>query len=116
MRIPNNRGLRRITLSASNYHLKSHISTCRAVLLPSFGGPEKLELHSNVQIPPLKPDQYLSTLMRSGYGRSIFEPLLPLILGRDVSEVAAVGGSVRSVSVANKFLGIASNCSEGHLY
>lgn len=35
--------------------------------------------------------------MRSGYGRSLFEPLLPLILGRDVSgEVAAVGRSVRS--------------------
>ncbi|KAJ1379264.1 Polyketide synthase, enoylreductase domain [Sesbania bispinosa] len=117
MRIPNNRGLRRITLSASNYHLKSHISTCRAVLLPSFGGPEKLELHSNVQVPPLKPDQVLvharavsvnplDTRMRSGYGRSIFEPLLPIILGRDVSgEVAAVGGSVRSVSVGQQVFG-----------
>ncbi|GMP39665.1 hypothetical protein CsSME_00010404 [Camellia sinensis var. sinensis] len=32
--------------------------------------------------------------MRSGYGRSFFEPLLPLILGRDVSgDVAAIGAS-----------------------
>ncbi|KAL7251910.1 hypothetical protein ACSBR1_013710 [Camellia fascicularis] len=32
--------------------------------------------------------------MRSGYGRFLFEPLLPLILGRDVSgEVAAIGAS-----------------------
>ena len=38
--------------------------------------------------------------MRSGYGRSIFEPLLPLILGRDISgEVAAVGSSVSSLTV-----------------
>ena len=30
--------------------------------------------------------------MRAGYGRSLFESLLPLVLGRDVSgEVAAVG-------------------------
>ncbi|KAF5933548.1 hypothetical protein HYC85_029719 [Camellia sinensis] len=32
--------------------------------------------------------------MRSGYGRSLFEPLLQLILGHDVSgEVAAIGAS-----------------------
>lgn len=44
--------------------------------------------------------------MRSGYGRSIFEQLLPLILGRDVSgEVAAVGDSVRSVSVGEEVFG-----------
>lgn len=44
--------------------------------------------------------------MRSGYGRSIFEPLLPIILGRDVSgEVAAVGNSVRSVSVGQQVFG-----------
>lgn len=44
--------------------------------------------------------------MRSGYGRSIFEPLLPLILGRDVSgEVAAVGSSVRSLRVGQEVFG-----------
>lgn len=44
--------------------------------------------------------------MRSGYGRSIFEPLLPVILGRDISgEVAAVGSSVRSVSVGDEVFG-----------
>lgn len=44
--------------------------------------------------------------MRSGYGRSIFEPLLPLILGRDVSgEVAAVGASVKSLTVEQEVFG-----------
>lgn len=44
--------------------------------------------------------------MRSGYGRSIFEPLLPLILGRDVSgEVSATGASVRSLSVGQEVFG-----------
>lgn len=44
--------------------------------------------------------------MRSGYGRSIYEPLLPLILGRDVSgEVAAVGRSVRSLKVGEQVFG-----------
>lgn len=44
--------------------------------------------------------------MRSGYGRSIFEPLLPLILGRDISgEVAAVGSSVSSLTVGQEVFG-----------
>ncbi|RRT38985.1 hypothetical protein B296_00031635 [Ensete ventricosum] len=44
--------------------------------------------------------------MRSGYGRSIFEPLLPLILGRDVSgEVAAIGASVSSLVVGQEVFG-----------
>lgn len=44
--------------------------------------------------------------MRSGYGRSLFEPLLPIILGRDVSgEVAAIGASVRSLSVGQEVFG-----------
>ncbi|CAI9277163.1 unnamed protein product [Lactuca saligna] len=34
----------------------------------------------------------LTTLMQSGYGRSLFESLLPLILGHDISgEIAAIG-------------------------
>lgn len=44
--------------------------------------------------------------MRSGYGRSIFGPLLPLILGRDISgEVVATGASVRSLSVGQEVFG-----------
>ncbi|KAJ9177848.1 hypothetical protein P3X46_013013 [Hevea brasiliensis] len=92
-------------------------TTCRAVLLPRFGGPEVLELRSDVEVPQLKPNQVLvraravsinplDTRMRSGYGRSIFEPLLPLILGRDISgEVTAVGTSVQSLSVGQEVFG-----------
>ena len=44
--------------------------------------------------------------MRSGYGRSIFEPLLPIILGRDISgEVAAVGASVRALNIGQEVFG-----------
>ena len=44
--------------------------------------------------------------MRSGYGRSIFKLLLPLILGRDVSgEVAAVGSLVKSLSPGAEVFG-----------
>ncbi|XP_073107353.1 uncharacterized protein [Elaeis guineensis] len=84
---------------------------CRAVVLPRLGGPEVLEVRSAVGVPNLKPRDVLVRAravsinpldfrMRSGYGRSIFEPLLPLILGRDISgEVAAVGSSVSSLTV-----------------
>ncbi|KOM43526.1 hypothetical protein LR48_Vigan05g113000 [Vigna angularis] len=118
MRIPSNRDFTRITPSAFSYHrFKSYVSDCRAVLLPSFGGPHLLELRSNVQVPQLKPHEVLvhtravsvnplDTRMRAGYGRSIFERLLPLILGRDISgEVAAVGASVTSVSVGEQVFG-----------
>ncbi|KAL5998797.1 hypothetical protein ACLOJK_009745 [Asimina triloba] len=92
-------------------------TTCRAVVLPRFGGPEVLDIRSGVEVPDLKPRDVLvraravainplDTRMRSGYGRSIFEPLLPLILGRDISgEVAAVGASVRSLSVGQEVFG-----------
>lgn len=44
--------------------------------------------------------------IRAGYGRSLYEPLLPLILGRDVSgEVAAVGNSVRSLILGQEVFG-----------
>jgi reticulon-4-interacting protein 1, mitochondrial len=44
--------------------------------------------------------------MRSGYGRSIFRPLLPLIIGRDISgEVAATGTSASSFSIGQEVFG-----------
>ncbi|KAI3457412.1 hypothetical protein Pfo_014075 [Paulownia fortunei] len=96
---------------------RSVVTSCRAVLLPRFGGPEVLELRDNVTVPDLKPNEVLvraravsvnplDCRMREGYGRSLFEPLLPLILGRDISgEVAAVGSSVRSHSVGQEVFG-----------
>ncbi|KAF5728263.1 reticulon-4-interacting protein 1 mitochondrial isoform X1 [Tripterygium wilfordii] len=93
------------------------VTSCRAVVLPRFGGPEVLEVRSNVEVPQLKPNEVLvraravsinplDTRMRSGYGRSLFEPLLPLILGRDISgEVAAVGNMVQSLSVGQEVFG-----------
>ncbi|KDP34858.1 hypothetical protein JCGZ_09146 [Jatropha curcas] len=93
------------------------VTSCRAVLVPRFGGPEVLELRSDLEVPQLKPKEVLvraravsinplDTRMRSGYGRSIFEPLLPLILGRDISgEVAAVGTSVQSMNVGQEVFG-----------
>lgn len=92
-------------------------TSCRAVILPRFGGPEVLELRDNVPVPDLKPNEVLvracavsvnplDLRMRAGYGRSLFEPLLPLILGRDISgEVAAVGSSVRSFTVGEEVFG-----------
>ncbi|KAF6155933.1 hypothetical protein GIB67_039264 [Kingdonia uniflora] len=93
------------------------VTSCRAVVLPRFGGPEVLQIRSNVQVPDLKPCDVLvraravsvnplDTRMRAGYGRSLFEPLLPLILGRDVSgEVVAVGSSVESLNVGQEVFG-----------
>lgn len=87
------------------------------MVLPRFGGPEVLELRPSVGVPDLKPREVLvraravsinplDLRMRSGYGRSIFEPLLPLILGRDISgEVAAVGASVSSLTIGQEVFG-----------
>ncbi|OAY65407.1 Reticulon-4-interacting protein 1, mitochondrial [Ananas comosus] len=92
-------------------------TVCRAVVVPRFGGPEVLEVRGAVAVPDLKPREVLvrsravsinplDLRMRSGYGRSIFEPLLPIILGRDVSgEVAAVGSSVSSLTVGQEVFG-----------
>ncbi|RWR89633.1 reticulon-4-interacting protein 1, mitochondrial-like protein isoform X1 [Cinnamomum micranthum f. kanehirae] len=103
--------------ASTNLGIRSIATTCRAVVLPRFGGPEVLEVRHDVEIPDLKPKELLvrtravsinplDTRMRSGYGRSIFEPLLPLILGRDISgEVAAIGASVRSFSVGEEVFG-----------
>ncbi|XP_059444461.1 uncharacterized protein LOC132176310 isoform X2 [Corylus avellana] len=93
------------------------VTSCRAVVLPRFGGPEVLELRPDVEVPNLKPNEVLvraravsinplDTRMRSGYGRSVFQQLLPLILGRDISgEVTAIGASVRSLSVGQEVFG-----------
>ncbi|KAF3788415.1 Reticulon-4-interacting protein 1 [Nymphaea thermarum] len=103
--------------AARRLGLRLIATTCRAVVVPRFGGPDVLELRSDVEVPDLKPHDVLvrtrcvsvnplDTRMRSGYGRSIFGPLLPLILGRDISgEVAAVGASVSSLSVGQEVFG-----------
>ncbi|KAH6764250.1 GroES-like zinc-binding alcohol dehydrogenase family protein [Perilla frutescens var. hirtella] len=100
-----------------NEFRRTAVTSCRAVLLPRFGGPEMLELREDVRIPDLKPNEVLvraravsvnplDCRVRAGYGRSLYEPLLPLILGRDVSgEVAAVGNSVHSLSVGQEVFG-----------
>ncbi|GAB4849438.1 hypothetical protein Ancab_004232 [Ancistrocladus abbreviatus] len=93
------------------------VTSSRAVVLPRFGGPGVLEIRDNVNVPDLKPNEVLvraravsvnplDTRMRAGYGRSLFEPLLPIILGRDISgEVAAIGGSVRELGVGQEVFG-----------
>ncbi|KAK9092777.1 hypothetical protein Syun_027688 [Stephania yunnanensis] len=104
-------------LIGSNSWFRSIVTNCRAVVLPRFGGPEVLEIRSSLEVPDLKPNQVLvraravsvnplDTRIRSGYGRSIFEPLLPVILGRDISgEVAAVGRSVTSLRLGEEVFG-----------
>ncbi|WKA12054.1 hypothetical protein VitviT2T_029483 [Vitis vinifera] len=101
----------------ASFRCRFIVTTCRAVVLPRFGGPHVLELRPDAPVPDLKPTEVLvrtravsinplDTRMRSGYGRSIFGPLLPLILGRDISgEVAATGASVRSLSVGQEVFG-----------
>ncbi|EPS64919.1 hypothetical protein M569_09856, partial [Genlisea aurea] len=93
------------------------VTSCRAVVLPRFGGPEVLQLRDGVAVPELKRNEVLvraravsvnplDCRMRGGYGRSLFEPLLPVILGRDVSgEVAAAGSSVSSLHVGQEVFG-----------
>ncbi|KAK6946670.1 hypothetical protein RJ641_000143 [Dillenia turbinata] len=96
---------------------RSIVTSCRAVVVPRFGGPEVLEIRPHVKLPDLKPTDVLvrtravsinplDTRMRAGYGRSIFEAHLPLILGRDISgEVAAVGAAVKSLAVGQEVFG-----------
>lgn len=38
---------------------RSVVTSCRAVLLPRFGGPEVLELRDNESVPDLKPNEVL---------------------------------------------------------
>ncbi|KAB1216547.1 Reticulon-4-interacting protein 1, mitochondrial [Morella rubra] len=64
--------------------LRGIVTSCRAVVLQRFGGPEVLELRPNVEVPDLKSNEVLvraravsinplDTRMRLGYGRSIFD-------------------------------------------
>jgi NADPH:quinone reductase-like Zn-dependent oxidoreductase len=44
--------------------------------------------------------------MRGGYGCSLFKPLLPLVIGRDVSgEVTRVGKSVQHLHIGEQVFG-----------
>lgn len=99
------------------FGIRSIVTTCRAVLLPRFGGADVLEVRDDVRVPDLKPNEVLvrvravsvnplDTRMRAGYGRSLFESLLPLILGRDVSgEIAAIGQSVQTLKIGQEVFG-----------
>ncbi|CAA7028412.1 unnamed protein product [Microthlaspi erraticum] len=103
--------------SARLCSLRSVFTGCRAVILPRFGGPEVLELWENVPVPNLNPNEVLvrakavsvnplDCRIRAGYGRSVFEPHVPIIIGRDVSgEVAAIGTSVKSFKVGQEVFG-----------
>ncbi|KAH7441188.1 hypothetical protein KP509_03G028300 [Ceratopteris richardii] len=91
--------------------------SCKAVVLPRFGSPDVLQIRSNETLPDLGSTEVLvatkaaavnplDARIREGYGRSLFEPLLPLILGRDVSgEVVAVGNSVKLLHVGQEVFG-----------
>ncbi|KAJ4893657.1 GroES-like zinc-binding alcohol dehydrogenase family protein [Raphanus sativus] len=97
--------------------LRRIFTGCRAVMLPRFGGPEVLELRENVPVPNLNPNEVLvrakavsvnplDCRMRAGYGRSVIQPHLPVIIGRDISgEVAAIGNSVKSFKVGQEVFG-----------
>ncbi|KAI3803502.1 hypothetical protein L1987_31654 [Smallanthus sonchifolius] len=103
--------------SKLGFGIRNIVTSCRAVLLPRFGGADVLQVRDNVRVPDLKPNEVLvraraisinplDTRMRAGYGRSLFESLLPLILGRDVSgEIAAVGDSVQTLKVGQEVFG-----------
>lgn len=97
--------------------LQQRTFSCKAVVLPRFGSPDVLEVRSNEKLPDLGSQEVLvatkaaavnplDVRMREGYGRSLFEPLLPLILGRDVSgEIVAVGNSVKQLQVGQEVFG-----------
>ncbi|KAL9271753.1 Reticulon-4-interacting protein 1, mitochondrial-like protein [Drosera capensis] len=102
---------------SSRLRFRNLVTSCRAVVVPRFGGPDVLEIRDHVEVPNLKPHEVLvkahavsvnplDLRMRTGYGRSVFEPFLPFILGRDISgEVVAVGDLVRSLHVGQEVFG-----------
>lgn len=78
-------------------------ATCTSVVLRRYGPPERLEVDTNYLIPEPSANEVLVQVkavavnpldmrMREGYAKSLFEPLLPLILGRDVSGVVVRTG------------------------
>lgn len=46
-------------ISMLGFDKRGIVTSCRAVLLPRFGGPEVLEFRDNVSVPDLKPNQVL---------------------------------------------------------
>eukprot|EP00271_Cylindrocystis_brebissonii_P014432 TRINITY_DN35787_c0_g1_i1.p1 TRINITY_DN35787_c0_g1~~TRINITY_DN35787_c0_g1_i1.p1 ORF type:complete len:381 (+),score=81.25 TRINITY_DN35787_c0_g1_i1:373-1515(+) len=83
-------------------------SRCTSIILRRYGPPDRLEVDHSDRVPAPQAGEVLVRVkaaavnpldvrMRQGYGRSVFAPLLPLILGRDVSgEVVAFGASAQN--------------------
>jgi len=95
-------------------------STMRAAVVRAFGGPEVVRVAKDVPVPRLAPDEVLVRVaaasvspldarVRAGYARALYAPMLPLILGRDVSgEVVARGDSARSFPLGAQVFGALS--------
>ena len=95
-------------------------STMRAAVVRAFGGPEVVRVARDVPVPRLAPDEILvrvaaasmsplDTRVRAGYARALYAPMLPLILGRDVSgEVVARGDNARSFQLGAQVFGALS--------
>ncbi|CAH1425693.1 unnamed protein product [Lactuca virosa] len=75
------------------FGIRSIATTCRAVLLPRFGGPDVLEVRDDVRVPDLKPNEVLvrvravsvnplDTRMRAGY--AIGQSVQTLNVGQEV--------------------------------
>lgn len=45
--------------NCSSTSIRSIVTSCRAVILPRFGGPEVLQLRDGVGVPDLKPNEVL---------------------------------------------------------
>ena len=92
----------------------------RAVLVPSFGAPAVLRLADDLPLPRLEAHEVLVRVgaagvnpldcrVRAGYGRSLFGPLLPLVLGREFcGRVASLGAGVRDVVLGSRVFGALS--------
>lgn len=76
----------------------------RAALLARLGGPEAVQLASDVAVPAVRAQEVLVRVaaasvnpidcrIREGYARSVFERHLPLVLGRDFSGTVVERGS-----------------------
>jgi NADPH:quinone reductase-like Zn-dependent oxidoreductase len=95
-------------------------SSMRAAVVRAFGGPEVVRIVKNVPVPRLAPDEVLVRVaaasvspldarVRAGYARAVYAPMLPLILGRDVSgEVVARGDNARTFPVGSEVFGALS--------